>query len=200
MHAHSIHTYWTEIGNGAAPNASWDKVASGTVVIQRSRPGRGVHGDRPRHQRQLHERRCVAADPRDGVRRGRDDAQGGSITTGDFTRLAVSDDSRMSVGAGVTSGSYWTDWYGSCFPRPPAAQPDAHLRGRLHDRARRRSTSGTGRRRRGAGEHRHGEHDRRREDRGRRRRPPPTSGRRVRCASACSAARTRAAATRAAAT
>ncbi|MFN8587886.1 MAG: hypothetical protein U0704_08770 [Candidatus Eisenbacteria bacterium] len=115
MHAHNVHTYWTETGNGAAPNASWDKVAGGTVVIQ-AQPGPGAA--------------FTVTGPgindsytNDGVLppiHATEFAEGattlkGSITTGDYTRMAVSDDSRMSVGAGVTSGNYWTDWYGSCF-------------------------------------------------------------------------------------
>jgi hypothetical protein len=37
----------------------------------------------------------------------------GSITTGDVSRLAANDASRVSVSAGVESGLYVTDWYGS---------------------------------------------------------------------------------------
>jgi hypothetical protein len=37
----------------------------------------------------------------------------GSLATGDVTRLQVSDDSRIGVSAGTSSGSYWTDWYAS---------------------------------------------------------------------------------------
>ncbi len=33
LHNHGVHTYWTETGSGAAPNASWDKVANGPVTI-----------------------------------------------------------------------------------------------------------------------------------------------------------------------
>jgi len=33
LHNHSVRTYWTESGAGAAPNASWDKVAGGPITI-----------------------------------------------------------------------------------------------------------------------------------------------------------------------
>jgi beta-lactamase superfamily II metal-dependent hydrolase len=33
LHNHGVHTYWTELGAGASPNPSWDKVG-GTIVIQ----------------------------------------------------------------------------------------------------------------------------------------------------------------------
>lgn len=120
MHSHNIHTYWTETGNGVAPLAGWDKVAHGTVVIQ-AQPGPGaaftITGPGindsyandgalpPIHNTEFAEGATTLK---------------GSITTGDYTRLAVSDDSRMSVGAGVSAGNYWTDWYGSCFlDHPP---------------------------------------------------------------------------------
>ena len=34
MHNHAIHTYWTETGAGATPDAAWDKVANGTVKVE----------------------------------------------------------------------------------------------------------------------------------------------------------------------
>lgn len=120
MHNHAIHTYWTETGNGVAPDPSWDKVAHGTVVIQ-AQPGAGatftITGPGindsytndgalpPIHNTEFAE----------GVTTLK-----GSVTTGDYTRLAASDDVKMSVGAGVSAGSYFTDWYGSCFlDHPP---------------------------------------------------------------------------------
>ncbi len=33
LHAANVHTYWTELGSGATPNAAWDKVANGQVRI-----------------------------------------------------------------------------------------------------------------------------------------------------------------------
>ena len=34
LHAHGVKTYWNETGAGVAPNAAWDKVANGQVIIQ----------------------------------------------------------------------------------------------------------------------------------------------------------------------
>jgi beta-lactamase superfamily II metal-dependent hydrolase len=33
LHNAGVHTYWTETGSGAAPNAAWDKVSNGQVII-----------------------------------------------------------------------------------------------------------------------------------------------------------------------
>ena len=33
LHTANVHTYWTETGSGVAPNASWDKVSNGQVII-----------------------------------------------------------------------------------------------------------------------------------------------------------------------
>jgi beta-lactamase superfamily II metal-dependent hydrolase len=40
LHAHSVHTYWTNAGSGAAPDASWDAVG-GTITIA-AYPGDGA--------------------------------------------------------------------------------------------------------------------------------------------------------------
>ena len=119
MHAHNVHTYWTETGNGATPNPTWDKVAHGTIVIQ-ANPGAGAAytitgpginatyynggGAPPIHTQQFPSGLTMLK---------------GSLATGDVTRLAVSDDSRIGVSAGVSSGSYWTDWYASVFLAHP---------------------------------------------------------------------------------
>jgi beta-lactamase superfamily II metal-dependent hydrolase len=34
LHAHGVKTYWNETGAGVAPNATWDRVAHGQVIIQ----------------------------------------------------------------------------------------------------------------------------------------------------------------------
>ena len=114
-----LHTYWTETGAGATPNPSWDKVAHGTIVIQAD-PGAGAaytitgpgindtyyNGGSapPIHAQQFPTSLTMLK---------------GSLATGDVTRLAVSDDSRIGVSAGVSSGSYWTDWYASVFLAHP---------------------------------------------------------------------------------
>lgn len=118
MHNHSIHTYWTETGNGATPNPSWDKVASGTVVIN-AQWGTGASytvtgpsisdtwyngGAPPINTTQFPTALTMVK---------------GSLATGDVTRLQVSDDSRIGVSAGTSAGSYWTDWYASVFLAHP---------------------------------------------------------------------------------
>ena len=119
MHNHSIHTYWTETGNGATPNPSWDKVAHGTVVINAqwgtgaayTVTGPGISdtyynggGAPPINTTQYATALTMIK---------------GSLATGDVTRLQVSDDSRIGVSAGTSSGSYWTDWYASVFLAHP---------------------------------------------------------------------------------
>ena len=112
LHNKGVHTYWTETGSGVAPNPSWDKVG-GTIVVQ-AQPGAGatytVAGSGftdtytnggtapPIHTSQVASSMTMLK---------------GSISTGDVTRLAADDASRVSVSAGVESGSYVTDWYGS---------------------------------------------------------------------------------------
>jgi beta-lactamase superfamily II metal-dependent hydrolase len=122
MHAHSVHTYWTETGAGATPDANWDKVAHGTVVIQADPgvgaaftitgpgiadtyfntdgPGGGGGGGTPAHATEFPTALTVLH---------------GSLNTGTVDRLQVSDNSRVSIGATATSSQYWTDWYASDF-------------------------------------------------------------------------------------
>ena len=118
MHNHSIHTYWTETGNGATPNPSWDKVAHGTLVINAqwgtgasyTVTGPGISdtyyngGAAPINTTQYPTALTMIK---------------GSLATGDVTRLQVSDDSRIGVSAGTSAGSYWTDWYASVFLAHP---------------------------------------------------------------------------------
>jgi beta-lactamase superfamily II metal-dependent hydrolase len=119
LHAHGVHTYWTETGAGATPNPSWDKVAHGTIVIQ-ANPGAGASytitgpgindtwfndgGAPPIHTQEFPSSLTMLK---------------GSLATGDVTRLAVSDDSRIGVSAGVSAGNYYTDWYASVFLAHP---------------------------------------------------------------------------------
>ncbi len=119
MHNHNIHTYWTETGNGATPVAGWDKVAHGTVVIQAQAGGGAAFtvtgpgisdtyyndgAPPPVHATQYATSLTMLK---------------GSLATGDVTRLQVSDDSRIGVSAGSSSGAYWTDWYASVFLAHP---------------------------------------------------------------------------------
>jgi len=118
MHNHSVHTYWTELGNGATPNPTWDKVAHGTIVINAqwasgasyTVTGPGISdtwyndGAPPINTTQYPTALTMIK---------------GSLATGDVTRLQVSDDSRIGVSAGTSAGSYWTDWYASVFLAHP---------------------------------------------------------------------------------
>ena len=42
LHTANVKTYWTETGSGVAPNPTWDKVASGQVIISATWQGAGV--------------------------------------------------------------------------------------------------------------------------------------------------------------
>ena len=113
LHAHGVSTYWTETGAGAAPSPQWDTVADGAIVVEAD-PGPGAAytvsgpgfsdtwfnsgGSPPLHAQEVAEAITLIK---------------GSITVGDVTRLAADDASRVSISAGVTSGKYLTDWYGS---------------------------------------------------------------------------------------
>jgi len=118
LHAHNVHTYWTETGAGVAPLAGWDKVG-GTISIQADpAPGAAYTvsgtgftdtyyndgGVPPIHTIEFPTALTMLK---------------GSLATGDVTRLAVSDDSRIGVSAGVTGGQYYTDWYGSVVLQHP---------------------------------------------------------------------------------
>ncbi len=112
MHAHSVHTYWTQTGAGATPDPTWDKVG-GTIVVQAD-PGAGAAytvagagfndtyfndgAPPPINTTEVATSMTMIK---------------GSITAGDVTRLAADDAVRVSVSAGVTGGKYLTDWYGS---------------------------------------------------------------------------------------
>lgn len=42
LHAANVRTYWTETGSGVAPNAAWDKVSNGQVIISATWAAAGV--------------------------------------------------------------------------------------------------------------------------------------------------------------
>lgn len=113
LHNHGVSTYWTETGDGASPDPSWDTVAGGAVVVQAD-PGPGAaytvsgpgfsdtwfnDGGTPP---------LAATEVAEGITLTK-----GSITVGDYTRLAADDAVRVSISAGVTAGKYLTDWYGT---------------------------------------------------------------------------------------
>lgn len=117
LHDHNVKTYWTETGNGATPDPTWDRVANGTIVIQAdpgpndqytvSGPGfsdtytnGGGSPPPPVHATEYASALTMLK---------------GSLSTGDVSRLQVSDDSRIGVSAGTASGKYYTDWYASAF-------------------------------------------------------------------------------------
>ena len=118
LHAHGVHTYWTQTGSGAAPDPQWDKVG-GSIVVQAD-PGPGAAytvsgagftdtwyndgGAPPINTTEYPSAVTVLK---------------GSISNGDVTRLVVSDDSRISISAGIASGKYYTDWYGSVVLQHP---------------------------------------------------------------------------------
>ncbi len=116
LHNHGVSTYWTETGAGASPNPTWDTVAGGAVVVQ-AEPGAGAaytvsgagftdtwynDGGTPPPPP------IPTTEVAEGIVLTK-----GSITAGDHTRLAANDASRVSIAAGVTSGKYLTDWYGT---------------------------------------------------------------------------------------
>lgn len=122
LHAANVKTYWTETGAGVAPDPNWDKVANGAVVIQADpgasdtytvsgtgfsdtyTNGGGTPPPPPINTTEYPSSLTMLK---------------GSLATGDVTRLAVSDDTRIGVSAGVTGGQYYTDWYGSVFLAHP---------------------------------------------------------------------------------
>jgi beta-lactamase superfamily II metal-dependent hydrolase len=42
LHTANVHTYWTELGTGVAPNPSWDKVANGQIKISATWQAAGI--------------------------------------------------------------------------------------------------------------------------------------------------------------
>jgi beta-lactamase superfamily II metal-dependent hydrolase len=112
MHNHGIHTYWTETGAGAAPDAAWDKVANNTVSVEVDlatssyRVFNGTFNDAytigtapppPINTTQVATAVSVAQ---------------GTITAGSAASLAVDDNTRMTVTSVKTGANFWTDWYG----------------------------------------------------------------------------------------
>ena len=121
LHNHGVKTYWNETGAGATPDPAWDKVW-GTIVVEAD-PGVGatytvtgsggtdsyVNGGGPPPPPPINTTEFPSALT----------MLKGSLATGDVTRLAISDDSRIGVSAGISGGKYYTDWYGSVFLAHP---------------------------------------------------------------------------------
>ncbi len=112
MHNHGLHTYWTETGAGAAPDAAWDKVANSTVSVEVDLPTSsyrvfngtfndsypiGIAPPPPLNTTQVATAVSVAQ---------------GTITAGSAASLAVDDNTRMTVTSVKTGTNFWTDWYG----------------------------------------------------------------------------------------
>lgn len=113
MHAHGVYTYWTQTGSGASPNGTWDTVAGGTIVVEAD-PGPGAAytvsgpGFTDTHYNDGALPPIETTEVAEGITLIK-----GSITVGDYTRLAANDASRVSISAGVLGGKYLTDWYGT---------------------------------------------------------------------------------------
>ncbi len=122
MHNHNVKTYWTETGSGAAPNATWDKVANETVLIQAdvatssytvSGPGfsdtypfDGGGGPPPI----LNDVRVASTVT----------LLNGTVSSGSAASLAVDDGTKYIVSSKKVGSNYWTDWYGEMVLAHPA--------------------------------------------------------------------------------
>ncbi len=120
LHNHNVKTYWTETGAGATPDANWDKVANGTVLVEvdlsagNYRVTNGswndsypLGGGPP----------PPLSDTR--VTTGVTTLQG-SITGGSAASLAVDDNTRLTVSSVKVGSNHATDWYGEAtLAHPP---------------------------------------------------------------------------------
>ncbi len=120
LHNHNVKTYWTETGAGATPDANWDKVANGTVLVEvdlsagNYRVTNGswndsypLGGGPP----------PPLSDTR--VATGVTTLQG-SITGGSAASLAVDDNTRLTVSSVKVGSNHATDWYGEAtLAHPP---------------------------------------------------------------------------------
>ena len=120
LHNHGIKTYWNETGAGASPDAQWDKVANGSILVQvdlaagnYTVTGNGfsdtynLGGGGP--VLLLDTQVATAATMLQG-----------SVTSGSVANLAVADNSRMTVTSAKTGNNWWTDWYGEAVLAHPA--------------------------------------------------------------------------------
>lgn len=123
LHNYNVKTYWNQTGAGVAPNATWDKVANGPIVVQvdlaagnYTVTGTGINdtyalggGGGP----------VLLTDTKVATTAT---MLNGTITAGTAARLAVSDNSRMTVTAAKVGSNYWTDWYGEATLAHPAVE------------------------------------------------------------------------------
>lgn len=123
LHNHSVHTYWTETGAGAAPDGAWDKVANGTVLLEVDLAANNYTVTAG-----------AAVDtytiPTGGPPPTLNDTKvassvtltQGTITAGSVASLAASDNTKMTVTAAKTGTNWWTDWYGQAvLAHPPTS-------------------------------------------------------------------------------
>lgn len=123
MHNHSIHTYWTETGAGATPDANWDKVANSTVLVEVDLAANhytvtaGASTD-------------TYTIPTGGPPPTLNGSQvasavvmtQGTVTAGSVASLAASDNTKMTVTSAKTGSNWWTDWYGEVvLAHPPTS-------------------------------------------------------------------------------
>ncbi|MBI5170071.1 MAG: T9SS type A sorting domain-containing protein [Candidatus Eisenbacteria bacterium] len=123
LHNHSVKTYWTETGAGATPDAAWDKVANGTVLVEVNLASNnytvtaGASTD-------------TYTIPTGGPPPTLNDSKvasavtmtQGTITAGSVASLAASDNTKMTVTSAKTGTNYWTDWYGEAvLAHPPTS-------------------------------------------------------------------------------
>ncbi len=120
MHNHSIRTYWTETGAGAAPDAAWDKVANGTVSVEvdlATSTYRVFNGT-------FNDSYPIGAAPPPPLNTTQPATAAvmtqGTITGGTAASLAADDNTKLTVTAAKTGSKSWTDWYGEAtLAHPP---------------------------------------------------------------------------------
>ncbi len=120
LHNHNVKTYWTETGAGATPDANWDKVANGTVLVEVDLAAgnyRVTNGS-------WNDSYPLGGGPPPSlsdtqVATGVTTLQG-SITGGSAASLAVDDNTRVTVSSVKVGNNHATDWYGEAtLAHPP---------------------------------------------------------------------------------
>lgn len=120
MHNHNMHTYWTETGAGASPDANWDKVANNTVSVQVDL----VAGNYTVSNGTFTDTYTMGSAPPPPLNTSQPASTAtmlqGTITAGSAASLAADDNTKMTVTAALSAGSYRTDWYGEAvLAHPP---------------------------------------------------------------------------------
>lgn len=119
MHNHNMHTYWTETGAGASPDANWDKVANNTVSVQVDL----VAGNYTVSNGTFTDTYTMGSAPPPPINTTQPATTAtmlqGTITAGSAASLATDNNSKMTVTAALSGGSYRTDWYGEAILAHP---------------------------------------------------------------------------------